>query len=93
MHIIFSFLFYTNLLSFIGIINNYINNNNKRTNIALNAFLFIIDIFIFIGLLIYLEMIELDFCNLNYNLRKSIIERSMQDCKLEIDNEEDEIKD
>ena len=50
-------------------------------------------IIIFFGLLIYLEMIELDFCNLNYNTKKSIIDRSIQDYELESDNEEDEIKD
>ena len=50
-------------------------------------------IIIFIGLLIYLEMIELDFCKLNYNLKTTIIERSIQDYELEIGNEEDEIKD
>jgi len=33
----------------------------------------------FIGFLIYLEIIELNFCNLNYNLRKYINERSFED--------------
>ena len=37
------------------------------------------DIFCIISNLIYLEILELNFCNLNYNLRKSIIERGLLD--------------
>ena len=33
----------------------------------------------FIGFMIYLEIIELNFCKLNYNLRKYISERSTKD--------------
>ena len=33
------------------------------------------DIIAFFGFLIYLEIIELNFCKLNYNLRKNIINR------------------
>ena len=36
----------------------------------------IIQIIVFFGLLIYLEIIVLNFCNFNYDLRVSIIERS-----------------
>ena len=36
-------------------------------------------IFSFIGFMIYLEIIELNFCKLNYNLRKYINERSIKD--------------
>ena len=93
-HIIFSNLFSAYLLAIIGYINNYINNHfHIHINFFIIVFIFIINIIIFIGLLIYLEMIELDFCNLNYNLKKTIIERSIKDYELEIDNEEDEIKD
>ena len=52
-HIIFSNLFYSTLLSTIGNM-SYINFSDK-------VFIFIIYIIIFVGLLIYLEMIELDF--------------------------------
>ena len=42
--------------------------------------LFIIgDSLAFIGFLVYFEIIELNFCNLNYNLRRIIIERSIED--------------
>ena len=47
-----------------------------------------------LGFLIYLEIIELRFCKLNYNLRKSIVKRSIDDITQSIDsysfNEEDE---
>ena len=34
-----------------------------------------------IGLIIYLEMIELNFCGLNYNLKKNIIIRGKDEYK------------
>ena len=37
------------------------------------------DIASIIGFLIYLEMIELNFCGFNYNLKKNIVERSKSD--------------
>ena len=55
-----------------------------------------------IGFMIYLEIIELNFCNLNYNLRKYIDERSIRDTKgndnrdsiiYDYDEDEDEDKD
>ena len=46
------------------------------------------------GFLIYLELIELGFCKLNYNLRKTIAKRSIDDIRQSIAyegfNEEDE---
>ena len=90
-HILFSNLFSTYFLVIIGSIKMYIYNHSyfQQYKFYVNAFIFLIHIIIFVGLLIYLEMIELDFCNLNYNLRKSIIDRSIQDSSLEIDDEED----
>ena len=90
-HIIFSFIFYSYILGWIG---NLIKNNNKNTAF-IYVFILIMHLIISFGLLIYLEIIELDFCNLNYNLKKNIIERSIQDYELENDNdnEEDDLKD
>ena len=34
-----------------------------------------------LGILVYIEFIELNFCNLNYNLKKNIILRSLKDTK------------
>ena len=39
------------------------------------------DIASIIGFLIYLEIIELNFCKLNYNLKKNIISRGENDYK------------
>ena len=37
------------------------------------------DIASIIGFLIYLEIIELNFCNLNYDLKENIIKRSIEE--------------
>lgn len=51
------------------------------------------DIFCFFSNLIYLEILELNFCDLNYNIRNNIIERSLLDFygdnESEFFNEED----
>ena len=87
-HIIFSNLFYTTLLTLIGnCCIHYIRD------MFIDFFIFILHLIIIFELLIYLEMIELDFCNLNYNLKKKIIDRSIQDYELVIGNEEAEIND
>ena len=54
------------------------------------------DIISFLGFLIYLEIIELNFCKLNYNLRKNIITRGENNCdslsKVSSINEEEHIE-
>ena len=45
------------------------------------------DVFSFIGFLIYLEIIELNFCNLNFNLRKNITQRGVDETISFIDND------
>ena len=44
----------------------------------------------FIGFLVYLEIIELNFCGLNYNLRRKIIERSIEESISDIGINEDQ---
>ena len=56
---------------------------------------FILDIIgkslIIVGFLIYLEIIELNFCGFNYNLRKNIIDRGMKDIEeINVDEEQNE---
>ena len=89
-HIIFSFIFYTILLAWTGTL---IKNNYDKHNIFFDTIILIIHLIIAFGLLIYLEMIELNFCKLNYNLKKTIIDRSIQDYELVNDSEEDDLKD
>ena len=52
----------------------------KDNNLSLEGWLLIslASIFIFIGLFIYLEVIELNFCNLNKNIRNRIAERAKE---------------
>ena len=56
---------------------------DKEQNDYKNRYKFVLDIIgnvlSFFGFLIYLEMIELNFCGFNYNLRKNIIKRSNDD--------------
>jgi len=89
-HIIFPFIFYTILLAWTGTL---IKNDYDNHNFFFDAAILMIHLIIAFGLLIYLEMIELNFCKLNYNLRKTIIDRSIQDYELVDDNEEDDLKD
>ena len=49
------------------------NGENKLQKFLLDEFG---DFFSIIGFLIYLEIIELHFCNLDYNLKNNIIKRS-----------------
>ena len=49
------------------------------------------DFFALIGFLIYLEIIELHFCKLNYNIRKTIIERSIEDSNTDIDEDDNNL--
>ena len=98
-HFIFSNIFYTNLLVWIGGVvlhpmsdDIYLQGNGYIKYIFVIPLIIIIHLIIFFGLFIYLEMIELNFCNLNYNLKKSIIDRSIKDYELGIDIDEDDIQ-
>ena len=92
-HIIFSNLVYTFFLLWIGYIFIYNHEKESKYNkifvISFYVVNLIIQIIVIFGFLIYLEMIELNFCNLNYNLKKTIIDRSIEDYELKSDNEED----
>ena len=92
-HFIFSNLCGTFLSECIELIRSIIKKGNTiEKNIYKKEFLRIpIYICSFIGFMIYLEKIELNFCNLNYNLRKHIMERAnidsirYEDCDCECD--------
>jgi len=98
-HIIFYASIFYFIIKIIAIIydkiisNNYFNGNKEFNN--KKFFLDTLGNFIAIfGFLIYLELIELRCCKLNYNLRKTISNRSIDDIKQSIEyegfNEEDE---
>ena len=86
MHIIFLNLIYSNILLFSGAIYNNIRNKNKNEQskdkkpAEIMSYIGMIMLLIsFFGLLVYLEIIVLNFCKLNYNLRENIIERSIKE--------------
>ena len=87
MHFMFSSLIYLFLDEIINFIKEKIITGNFFKNGYLNLFNISAYIFSFIGFMIYLEIIELNFCKLNYNLRKYINERSIKDFKADLFND------
>ena len=67
---------------------NHFFNENEENNKE-KFYIYFLDlsgnILAIFGFLIYLEIIEFEFCNLNYNSRKSIIKRSINDVAQSID--------
>ena len=75
----FIYAFCVRILSiFISMISDS-NLNQKAFNITIFILTVFSDISSGLGELIYCEMIELNFCNLNYNLRRNIIKRGEED--------------
>ena len=58
----------------ISAINNS-NENEESFNIGISIANGILDFFSGFGIFVYCEVIELNFCNFQYNLRRNIIER------------------
>ena len=96
------YYFITKIFELISILYNKIKTNNfydEKKNDEERFYLFLFDlsgIFITIfGFLIYLEIIELEFCKLNYYTRKNIEKRRVEEIMIKDDlynmvNEEDE---
>ena len=65
-------------------------NEDIKFNFRIEKFTldFLGDIFSLIGFVIYLEFLELNFCKLNYNLRRNIINRAIKDIDKIFLNEE-----
>ena len=81
MHIYFLNIIYIYLLkisAYIFRLKDYLKNDKKILQI-----IFLLDqsnkIIVIFGLLIYLEIIELKCCKLNYDLKKNIINRGIKD--------------
>ena len=81
-HIIFSNSFYYFVLQIIFLF--YINDikENKKSKVTKHIIDIFEDLFSLFGYLVYLELIELNFKGLNYNLRRKINERSQIDSQL-----------
>ena len=86
MHFMFSSLIYMFVNELRSLINNIFEDS-----ISLQYYVSVMNILIYIfsliGFMIYLEIVELNFCKLNYNLRKYIKDRSDND-SFEDDNRE-----
>ena len=96
-HLIISFPVYYIFKKIILIINTLairhtFFDNDKQQNYKLEKFLLDLsgDITAIFGILVYLEIIELNFCNFNYDIRKKIIERGKKDVFNIKEEEEDE---
>jgi len=85
MHFMFSSLIYLLFIEFYYLILIKNSEDNKKeisyqnSISTLNIIAYIISL---IGFMIYLEIIELNFCKLNYNLRKHINARSLKDSEI-----------
>ena len=86
-HYIFYSLIYAFVVRVISMIISFINGSYFEQN-SFNAVSFISiiisDIVSGLGICIYCEVIELNFCNFNYNLRRYIVERGEKDFKSEM---------
>ena len=68
---------------------NIITDMSKKENIWPDLFSSIAELVTIIGTLIYLELIELKFSNLNRDLRKNIELRALSDYKSSDEDEDD----
>ena len=70
----------------------YIKNGGKKEYLTVAEFILLelCEILAIIAYTIYIELIELKFCKLDYHLKKKIEERSITDSKLFLDENDDE---
>ena len=84
-----SYEIYLIIKRFIGLIKAITNNGD----IKLEIYNILAEIGAIIGILIYLELIELNFCNLNHNLKKNIENRGISEYNIDnLYNELDNIE-
>ena len=83
------------ILTILDFINDLTNDKIEGISITLYIFEILILIFYLIGSIVYLEFIELNFCNLNFYLKKNIKIRAKADTRISLtsinsDNNDDE---
>ena len=83
MHFMFSSLIYLLFMEFYFLIKLNISESYNEYEVSFQNRISILNIIAYIisliGFMIYLEIIELNFCKLNYNLRKYINDRGIKD--------------
>ena len=89
-HTLFYHLIYAFSVRIIYLLISAINNSNENKetfNIGVSIANGILDFFSGFGIFVYCEVIELNFCNFQYNLRRNIIKRSEDDFELNSSSE------
>ena len=73
----------------------YIINGGNEEYLTLAEFILLelCEILAILAYMIYIELIELKFCKLDYHLKKKIEQRSIEDAKLYLDEDDDDIDD
>jgi len=75
------------ILDILGFINEMINDDNiKNIGITISILNILILFFYMFGSIVYLEFIELNFCNLNFYTKRNIKERSKRDIRISLGN-------
>ena len=72
------------IITILAFLNNLINKHIEGVNITIKAFDILTLIFYILGSLVYLEFIELNFCNLNFYTKRNIKERSNKDTRISL---------
>ena len=72
------------IITILAFLNNLINKHIEGVNITIKAFDILTLIFYILGSLVYLEFIELNFCNLNFYTKRNIKERSKKDTRISL---------
>ena len=75
------------IITILAFLNNLINKHIEGVNITIKAFDILTLIFYILGSLVYLEFIELNFCNLNFYTKRNIKERSVSDSEIYLGND------
>ena len=74
------------ILDSLVFINDLVNQNIQGFSLVLSIFDILLLIFFVLGSVIYLEFFELNFCELNFYMRKRIKERSKKEISFSLDN-------
>ena len=67
------------ILAILSFINDLVNDKLRNEKISINILNILIIFFYLLGSIVYLEFIELNFCNLNYYTKRNIEERANGD--------------
>ena len=87
--IFYAYIYSTIIQILTFFINIFTFTESKGFNAIVFIFTIVTEIFAGFGILFYCEVIELNFCNLNFYIRRKIIERGKEDL---INNEDRNIK-